>query len=230
MTPNPQTSTPSGRHVRPAPDDDPRPAARSWPVGLAAVVLLVVGVFAAGGVLARLDIPGTAWFDLDAERQGAATFSALLLLAAGASTVVAWATGAAGRAVLPVGVVLVLMAVDEYWAVHESVEESLGIDWQLLYLPVFAVAGICFLVALRQSWASPAFRTVWTAGALCWVVSQVLELLQWSGDVQRPGIYVAMMIPEELLEMVGTGAFLVAMTVLISDRQHPAAGAPARRP
>ncbi|QNG37249.1 hypothetical protein F1C76_12210 [Geodermatophilaceae bacterium NBWT11] len=198
----------------------PRP-----PVLVAVVCLALITLFAITGFLARLDVAAAQWFELDAELRGAAVFSALLLLAAGTSTVGVWRRDRSGRAVLPVGVLLCFMAVDEVTALHETLEATTGVDWQVLYLPAFAVAGVCFLLALRRYWAIPAFRGTWVLGAVCWVVSQVLEFLQWDGDVQRTG-YSAMMIPEELLEMLGSASFLVAMLVVVAAmrERHPDPG------
>jgi hypothetical protein len=53
------------------------------------------------------------------------------------------------------------------------------------------------------------------AGAMAWMASQVLELLQWRGDT-KTAEYLALMVPEELLEM--TGSLLFLMAVLSRDR------------
>lgn len=186
------------------------------PARAGVVLLAAITVAAVGGLLAAVGIDAAQWFDLDAERRGAAALSALLLLLAGVSTVVVWSVDHTGRAVLPVGVLLCWMAYDEVAFVHERLEAATGVDWQVLYLPAFLAAGSCFLLVLRGYWSLAAFRIAWLAGAACWFVSQVLEVLQWDGAVQRPG-YPAMMVTEELLEMVGSASFLMAMVVIATS-------------
>jgi hypothetical protein len=60
---------------------------------------------------------------------------------------------------------------------------------------------------------APAAVPVLAAGAVAWGVSQVLEAVQWDGDVKQPG-YDYMMFVEEVLEMLGTVGFIVALLML----------------
>lgn len=197
--------------ARPGTTDDPvlRHAALAL-AGVAVVFALVVLVAAV------VSEPGDL-FHPDSERRVASTVSALALVAAGLAAVRAGARTGAGWQLVPVGALLLLMALDEWAALHERLEATTGTDWQLLYLPVFAVAGACFLLAARRHRGERAFLVPWLAGAACWAVSQVLELAQWDGDDQRAG-YRAMMLPEEVLELTGSLLFLLAALVLLRRR------------
>ena len=227
-----RATEPDHGDLRHAPDPTPS-LARRFPAEtrLLAVLVAVIAVFGVGGVAALFGIPWAAFFDLDIELNGAAVFSALLLVAAGGATVGAWWTGAGRGTLVPVGALLIFMSADEYFALHELVEFYTGIDWQVVYLPVFAAAGVCALAALRQHRSNRTFVACWVIASLCWGISQVLEKLEWEGDVKQPG-YAFMMVPEELMEMLGSVAFLIGALVLLTVH-HRIHGGPSwtmRRP
>jgi hypothetical protein len=181
-----------------------------------AVVALVAIVYARRGAAADTG--------LDAERNEAAYFSALLLLSAGALVALA------GRYARPEGpaapwyvvsALLLTMSADELLGWHETLERRTGVDWQLLYAPLVVAAGLC---ALRMLWAlraRPGALAAFAGGGAAWLAAQVLEKLQWSGDtLVHPGL----IYPEELLEMAGSALFGTAMLAVIAA----AARAPAR--
>jgi len=192
---------------------DPRRTAAVLGLGIAA--LAVLGCLFAWGSASWL------WrFDLDGERNVPALFSALLLLTC-AVLVLRLPTAVVAR---PVGVVfsvfLALASLDEAVEIHEKLERRFDVDWQLLYLPAFVallVVGSLFVVALRRE--RPSFALVLTAAA-CWVVSQVLEALQWADDGGQAAGYTWMMVTEEVLEMVGSALLVVALLLVLAHRSE----------
>jgi hypothetical protein len=118
-------------------------------------------------------------------------------------------------------------AVDETVTIHERLGESTGVDWLVLYSPLFAAAGILWVTVLRALEGSPE-RRLWLGGAGAWVLAQTLELYAYGGTEQgRPGAG-AFSAAEELLEM--TGSLLLLWTLLeVWQRVRPARE-PAARP
>ncbi|MCY7396226.1 MAG: hypothetical protein LH468_08780 [Nocardioides sp.] len=162
-------------------------------------------------------------FDLDGEWVVPSVWSCALLAAAAAAT---WAArGDLGRATVPVAALFAFMALDELASAHERLESAVGVDWQLLYAPVVLAGGVAWLLMLRDLRRVPVAAACWVLGAGAWFVAQVLEKLEWDGDVQRPG-YFAKMYVEEFLEMGGSTLFLVSMLcVIVAVRGRAGCGA-----
>ena len=204
---------------------DLRPGAFRVAVGLVSLTLAVVlAVLVAGawgdGRLGELLEP-------DAELQVPAFFSAGLLVVAGVLGVL---LSRRGLGYLFLGMGLLAMAVDELVSVHERLEAGAGVDWQVLYLPAFGVAAVVLVRLFRRTRQLVPAAVLWLAGGMgCWVVSQVLEFVQWDGDVQRAG-YRYLMFTEEILEMLGTLAILLALLQLLAPSTGTSDGRPVRRP
>ncbi|MEJ3658031.1 hypothetical protein WEH80_34210 [Actinomycetes bacterium KLBMP 9759] len=187
-----------------------RIARRTWPT---ATVASIIAAFGFLGALIAADLVEfrSEWrFDLDGEGNVTATFSAVLLVCAGLILLVC----AVSIRYIPLGMIgalLTYMAFDEVFSIHESFEIRTGIGWQTLYLPIAAVAGIAALLIVERLRRARLYLPLWAlvAGGTSWVVAQLLEKLEWEGDVPQPG-YAAMMVSEEILEMVGTFAFMIA--------------------
>lgn len=181
-------------------------------------VAVVAGLIALAwipGALHHADesLPGLWRFDLDGERLVPAAISALLLLATAAlAASVATRTGARGARVAFgfLALLFCFMAVDEWFAVHEGLEDSSGSDWQTLYLGLGVVAAAAWAYALRL--LGGASRALWVAGAVSWAVAQAIERVQWDGDQL---VYPWTVLPEELLEMVGTACWLLALLLAL---------------
>lgn len=186
--------------------------------------MLLAGHAVVAGMGALFEASGKAdslrAFDLDAERLvGAAWSSAVLVVATmccrSASRVI-WARWESWGLAL----VLALMAADEYLEIHEWFEVEYGIDWMIVYSPVFLFAGVSAVVALRR-WTWPLrSRQMFVAGGAAWFVSQVLEYVQWDGHRQREG-YRLMMLTEEALEMVGSSLFLLSFLAITLVELRP---------
>ena len=182
--------------------------------GVGSAVTAVLGLAGVLVVLHLVGDVGDRWFDLDGERTIPSLWSAGLLTLAGALGVLV-ALALRRPAVAVLGAALAFMAVDEFFALHEEAEDATGIDWQTLYLPVFAVVGLLALrvLVVSRRRGERGFVALMTAGAFCWAVSQVLEKAEWDGPVRRAG-YPVMMVAEEVLEMTGSLLFVVAMLAL----------------
>ena len=157
-------------------------------------------------------------FGLDAEFNAPALWSFGLLAGAGGvalMTSMAMRSGAAAA----FGAVLVYMAIDELFQIHERLERATGTDWQELYLPIVVLAGgaaIGVLFQMRKMGArTPALLLI--GGGASWLVAQMLEWLQWDGTERGAG-YIPMAVTEEMLEMGGALLFALALLVWTRDR------------
>lgn len=150
--------------------------------------------------------------NLDRELNFVTFFSGLLIFNAG------WILlrGKMGARKLPppisfLGFLFVFMAADECLKIHETLEKWAGVDWQILYLPIIVAAGLGWLRTLAVFQCKA--RILWFFGALAWGSSQLFEAAQWgwwSDDDAVEG-YLPMMIAEEILEMLGSAFFLLAI-------------------
>ncbi len=122
------------------------------------------------------------------------------------------------------------MALDEVLSFHESIERTTGIDWQVLYVPIFligAVAGIGALLVLRGLRVA---QLTFLAGGAAWFVAQALEEIQWGANDEPIAHYNLLMVPEELLEYLGSALWFVAFVLVIRHVLAPGAQPPAAVP
>lgn len=190
---------------------DPRRVAIALGVAIGGLAVL-------GAIFAWEPRPALARFDLDEERTVPAFFTAFLLVAC-AVVALRLPRSVVSRGVgLVLSGLLVLASLDEAAEFHERLEARTGVDWQLLYIPVFlAVLVVLGLLVLGLRRSGFGLRPV-LAAAACWAVAQTLEALQWEDDGPAPG-YTWMMVTEETLEMAGSALLLVALlTVHEADR------------
>jgi hypothetical protein len=198
------------------------------------IVLLVgcIGLLAVGGAYDAL-IADTQLVDLQAElAQGftlPALFSGLLLFGVawfsfrlargrGDDGVPRWVWGIFVLAFIEAGL-------DEMVGIHEALGNATGVDWMALYLPLFAIAGVLWLIVLRKLWGRPELL-LWVGGAAAWVFAQMLEVYAYGGrpdDNPRPGAGATGAV-EEILEM--TGSLLLLWTVLALCRRSGEARPP----
>lgn len=208
-------------------------------------LIVRAGVAAAGaalvlwlaGVAHATELVSLPLLDLDEEGTVPQAYSGLLLVAAATAATVAARLGAQPRrAFMALAAVFAYMALDEVFRIHEELDAAADFDWQLLYLPVLIVALVAWIGVWRNL-ASPLARVGWAGGAACWIAAQVLELFQWEGHVWRPGgiewsklsdaeieqklreaSYLVKMIPEELLEMLGSLSFALVLLACVVVR------------
>jgi hypothetical protein len=192
---------------------EPRRAATALVVAIA--VLAVLGV-----IVAWEPRPALARFDLDEERTVPAYFSALLLFVCAVlalrlpRSVVSHGVG------LALSGLLLLASLDELAELHERLERRVGVDWQLLYVPVFLALLVVFGFLVNGLRRSGFGLWLVLAAAGCWAVAQALEALQWEDDGPARG-YTWMMVTEEVLEMAGSGLLLLALLVVIRAARAP---------
>lgn len=171
----------------------------------------VIAVLAVAGAVYAWESPS--WlsrFDLDEERTVPAFFTSLLLIACAAVALRLPRSVVSRGVAIAFACLLALASLDELAEVHEKLERRLDVDWQLLYIPVFAAAVAVlalFMMALRRNGLGLGLVL---ASAACWAGSQVLEAIQWEDDGPAPG-YTWMMVTEETLEMVGSALLLLAL-------------------
>jgi hypothetical protein len=200
-------------------------AGRRWVI-VSSAAIVVLGLF--GAILAaRYDVyddqgwttDGTAWHEVvrrfhpDAEKSVPAAFTAGIMIAT-AYWAWRWATRVAARSGLVFAALFTYLGVDDWRELHEWLEWKTGVDWQVLYLPLVAVGGIAFLMMLRRLAECPRFiRGLWIAGAAVIAGALALEQVQWdSADVRVSG-YSALMVVEEVLEMIGPALMGLALIV-----------------
>lgn len=177
---------------------------------LAGAGVIVIAALAALGVLYGDEVR---LVSLGAEFTIPAAVSGGILLMAALAAVLAsslWpGPRANARAAIALACLFALMALDEMFYFHERLETWTGIDWQVLYLPVALVGGVAWLMVLRRLLVYPHAAWLFVGGAVAWVASQGIELVQWDGDVL---VYPWLTFPEETLEM--TGSLLFALGLL----------------
>lgn len=195
------------------------------PTQLAVAISLVIAVLAAAGISVIQSGAAESIWNLDAEGTIPALFTALLLGGAGICAFVASRRDLYGarRSLRLLALLLMLMSVDEALVVHERIEAAVGVDWQALYAPVIIVCGAAWLRVTYVLRSLPRAQILMIMGAFAWAVAQVLEATQWDGDDVKVGAYDQQMFIEEILEMSGSGLFLIALyTVLFVARRQAA--------
>ncbi len=191
-------------------------------LGAAVVVGVAICCFAGLAISAALQPEGPLGiFNPDRERLAAAAFSGGVLAAA---SLVFTLVGRRPqqRRCLPMATLLGFMALDEVLGLHERLERFARVDWRLLYAPLIAVAALAWWRLLRSWGLRRKQGLLLLVGSLCWGVSQVLEAAQWDGGVRHTH-YLILMVTEEILEVTGSAAFLLAgLAVLLSAAAaHP---------
>jgi len=173
---------------------------------------VVISVFIVLGIMQRVSFPGWGAANLDSEISVATWFSALLLwLGSFWWLLVAFNARPRSRALWLWWLILAWLALDEGNAFHERLERWTGVDWQLLYVPLMAVAGVIWVLVVRRFRADRRIVGLLAGAAAVWGIALVLELLQnWGGVPMRASIYDPTMIAEEALEMLGSLLLLIA--------------------
>jgi hypothetical protein len=118
----------------------------------------------------------------------------------------------------------VLLGADEIGGLHEKLEDpdrSALLDPALM--PLLLFYGSAWLLVLRGIWANRPVAQLWIAAALTWVASQGLEVSH-PPNPDHPTI-----VPEEALEMVGSGLFLLALLLALQSTV-PSLGPKSSRP
>lgn len=188
-----------------------------------ATAIVVLGALAAAlGIdhlqTSRVD-PGasTDFFDLDGEDTFVTLLTGASLLASALAALVA-GYSVVGRARLVFHALagfFAFMALDEVLSFHEGIERSTGVDWQVLYLPIFLIGGVAGIGALRALRGLRVAQLTFLAGGVAWFVAQIFEQIQWGADDEPIARYNLLMVPEELLEYLGSALWFVAFVLVI---------------
>jgi hypothetical protein len=225
----PEEMATGGRDLRPRLVGAIRPVAADLGQGGRRLALALIACIVALGILGIVHdasdrLPA---FDLDAEidfhgllpvpNVAPAVFSGLLLFVAAAMALVAAARREKGPW-LALALLFAFMAVDELAAIHERVDEWLGIPWLIPYAPLIFAAGIFWFAALIELWPAVSERSLWLGGALAWLAAQGLEAI-WIAIGSDTGPTSELSVPEELLEMAGSSMLLLALYVLLFRRR-----------
>lgn len=137
--------------------------------------------------------------------------AALLWAAAGCWLLVAITLPIRSRSARIWWMVLAWLALDEGNAFHERLERWSGIDWQILYLPIMALAVVAWWGIVRRHLNEGSNVALLVGGAVAWAAALVLELVQnWGGPPVKASIYDPAMITEEVLEMIGSTLLLLS--------------------
>jgi hypothetical protein len=158
-------------------------------------------------------------FYLDGEYNLHALLSAAIWVLAAASLYAAGRARERGRrryVWFGLAIGLVYFALDEALKLHERLEGKTGVDWQVLYLPLFVTIALGGLYVLLQSHGTTRIL-LFFAGAAAFA-AQVLEAVQWNGD-EPIAAYRALMVPEEILEPTAATLILVAALTLLRQAQ-----------
>ena len=195
------------------------------PGALVAVVSgIAIGVFVVLGILQRVAFPDWSAANLDSEVSAATWFSAALLWAASFWWLLVAVNGRPrSLAVWVWWPVLAWLALDEGIAMHERLERWSGIDWQLLYVPLMAIAAVALWSVFLRYRSQTRIAALLVTGAAAWIVVLILELVQnWGGSPTQAAVYVPTMITEEALEMTGSAVLLVAAILILHRTIRPA--------
>src|SRR3954451_463917 len=147
-------------------------------------------------------------FELDGEYTVPAAFSGALLFAAAYA---AWRVNKLDpdRSWICLAILFAFMGVDEVAGLHEALTEWTGIHWQILYIPIVAIAAVDWLAALKRA------RPIGLAGGLvlgaaAWVIAQLIELVSFGPGGMNSESTIAIF-AEELGEMTGSSLFLLGL-------------------
>lgn len=178
---------------------------------------IAITVFAILGILQRTVYPRWDLANLDSELSIATYFSAILLWSAAAGWLLAaLATQPQVRSLWIWWIVLAWLALDEGAAIHERIERWSGVDWQILYLPILAIAAVAWWGVVRRYRNQEHINPLLLAGAIAWAVTLLLELIEhWGGEPATPIVYNSAMVTEEVLEMAGSTLFIVAAVLAL---------------
>jgi len=172
----------------------------------------MVAVFAVAGARVAITVGYGGIWDLDREYTLPAAFSALLLVAAAIAALEVGRQRVYGihRGAYLLAALFFFMGLDEVFSFHERLESATAVDWETLYAPLIFVCGIAWLLVVRALRSFRLAQVVMALGGAAWLVAQILEKIQWDGDVKVDG-YLALMFAEEILEMTGSALFLIAL-------------------
>ena len=195
-------------------------------VNMRALLIGLAILAVAFGILGAIVYPGGGdlrAFDLNKEQTFPATFSGVLLLAAGGlallNGLVRSETASGRRWWIVLALVFAFLGLDEIAALHEAVQDRVHVWGQAVLMPVVIVGVYAWWKALVTMWAEPPAGQLFLLGAGAWILSQGIDAAlneHWGWTI----------VPEELFEMAGSALFalalLVALRRLVGPQAHEA--------
>lgn len=126
-----------------------------------------------------------------------------LLLASSLCVRLAVGAGSGRRIWIGFAALFAFMAIDEVLLILEDLQQLVGLKWQILYLPIVALAAVLWVTALRAS-LNVGERLLWIGGAAGWAIAQVFNTtahLTEGSEPLRPR-------PHETIEQTSYGGAL----------------------
>ena len=189
------------------------PRSAGWTSGSLVIGLALLGVVF--GILGAIVYPGGGdlrAFDLNKEQTFPATFSGVLLLAAGGlallNGLVRSDTAAGRRWWIVLALVFAFLGLDEIAALHEAVQDRVHVWGQAVLAPVVFVGVYAWWATLQRLRSEPPAGMLFMLGAGAWIVSQLID----AGLNEELGWTI---VPEELFEMAGSALFGLALLVAL---------------
>jgi hypothetical protein len=178
-----------------------------WFAGCAIVLGILGAIVYPGGGDLRV-------FDVNKEQTFPATFSGLLLLAAGGlallNGVVRCPNPADRRWWLVLAAVFAFLGIDEIAALHEAVQDRVHLWGQATLAPIVIAGVAAWFITLNELRSQRGAAQLFMLGAAAWVVSQGI-------DAALNEHYGWTVIPEELFEMLGSALFGLALLVAVRE-------------
>jgi hypothetical protein len=184
-------------------------------IAAVAVLAALGGIHAFTGELGHFQVSG----EIEDGLYVPVLFSWAVLLTAGLAAGLRsrWGlTRAEQAAWLGVAVLFTVMSFDELLMIHERIEGRVGVDWQLLYLPLVAAGGVAWIAVLTRMRRWSLEQVMWIAGAALWCVSQVFEKLEFTGDDVQVNGYKALDGIEKVLQFTGSSLFMLVGLLAIA--------------
>lgn len=179
------------------------------PRSVAIALAVLIGAFAALGwavLVEDVDLPA---FVINREGTVPTFFASVLLLVAGAISILLGAGDRPGKQWWVLwGVVLIALGLDEGAEAHERVEVRLGVPAPVALGPVGILAALSYLKTLAMTPAG-LVRRLYLGGAVAWataLLSDVVHGVDWKSVL------------EETLEMSGSAMILMALLLMARAR------------
>jgi hypothetical protein len=187
---------------------------RTVVIGLASLIVFF-------GIMGAIVYPGGGGlraFDVNKEQTFPATYSGLLLLAAGGlallNGLVRSQTAVGRRWWIVLAVVFAFLGLDEIAALHEAVQDRVHVWGQASLAPIVVAGVYAWWVTLERLRKEEPAGMLFILGAAAWIVSQLI-------DVKLNDPWGWTVLPEELLEMTGSALFGLALLLALRRQVAP---------
>ena len=187
-----------------------------------------VALLAVPGLLTAAEVFKGWLFDYNLEHNVPSGLSAAMLVMATVAALL-WAELAAPtRRARHVGwllaVLFLYMSGDEFLQFHEKLEHHIGIDWEVLYLPIMLGAAFGSFMLLTKYVNDRNARLVYLLGSAGWGIAAILEKFEYNAHDKEVNGFKLMMVLEENGELVGSMLLGIALLLALEAvrRRHVA--------